>query len=75
MLKYFCLSFAAMTALTPAAAAQDAAPDAKASSKLVNHAELAKNEAEAAERWYRERNETAATRFRRELDSSRRVHR
>jgi toxin ParE1/3/4 len=29
---------------------------------------LAGDEAEAAERWYRERNETAATRFRRELD-------
>jgi toxin ParE1/3/4 len=29
---------------------------------------LAADEAEAAERWYRERNETAATRFRRELD-------
>jgi plasmid stabilization system protein ParE len=29
---------------------------------------LAAEEAEAAELWYRERNETAATRFRRELD-------
>jgi plasmid stabilization system protein ParE len=29
---------------------------------------LAADGAEAAERWYRERNETAATRFRRELD-------
>jgi plasmid stabilization system protein ParE len=29
---------------------------------------LAAGEAEAAERWYRERNETAAARFRRELD-------
>jgi toxin ParE1/3/4 len=29
---------------------------------------LAADEAEAAERWYRERNVTAATRFRRELD-------
>jgi plasmid stabilization system protein ParE len=29
---------------------------------------LAADEAEAAERWYRERNESAATRFRRELD-------
>jgi len=29
---------------------------------------LVADEAEAAERWYRERNETAATRFRRELD-------
>ena len=29
---------------------------------------LAAAEAESAERWYRERNETAATRFRRELD-------
>ena len=29
---------------------------------------LAADEAEAAERWYRERNETAAARFRRELD-------
>jgi plasmid stabilization system protein ParE len=29
---------------------------------------LAADEGEAAERWYRERNETAATRFRRELD-------
>jgi plasmid stabilization system protein ParE len=29
---------------------------------------LAADEAAAAERWYRERNETAATRFRRELD-------
>jgi plasmid stabilization system protein ParE len=29
---------------------------------------LAADEAKAAERWYRERNETAATRFRRELD-------
>ncbi len=29
---------------------------------------LAADEAEAGERWYRERNETAATRFRRELD-------
>ena len=29
---------------------------------------LAADEVEAAERWYRERNETAATRFRRELD-------
>jgi len=29
---------------------------------------LAADEAEAAEKWYRERNETAATRFRRELD-------
>ena len=29
---------------------------------------LAADEAEAAERWYRERNETASTRFRRELD-------
>src|SRR4051794_11851563 len=29
---------------------------------------LAADEAEAAERWYRERNETAALRFRRELD-------
>ena len=29
---------------------------------------LAADEAEAVERWYRERNETAATRFRRELD-------
>jgi len=29
---------------------------------------LAADEAEAAERWYRNRNETAATRFRRELD-------
>jgi plasmid stabilization system protein ParE len=29
---------------------------------------LAADEAEAAERWYRERNDTAATRFRRELD-------
>ncbi len=29
---------------------------------------LAADEAEGAERWYRERNETAATRFRRELD-------
>jgi toxin ParE1/3/4 len=29
---------------------------------------LAADEAEAAERWYRERNETAATRLRRELD-------
>src|SRR3954469_9338139 len=28
----------------------------------------AADEAEAAERWHRERNETAATRFRRELD-------
>ena len=28
----------------------------------------AADEAEAAERWYRDRNETAATRFRRELD-------
>jgi toxin ParE1/3/4 len=31
---------------------------------------LAADEAEAAERWYRERNETAAARFRRELDSA-----
>jgi plasmid stabilization system protein ParE len=29
---------------------------------------LAADEAESAERWYRERNETAAERFRRELD-------
>jgi toxin ParE1/3/4 len=29
---------------------------------------LAADEAEAAERWYRERNETAATRFRHDLD-------
>lgn len=29
---------------------------------------LAADESEAAERWYRERNETASTRFRRELD-------
>jgi toxin ParE1/3/4 len=29
---------------------------------------LAADEAEGAERWYRERNETAASRFRRELD-------
>ena len=29
---------------------------------------LAADEAEAAERWYRERNETASLRFRRELD-------
>jgi toxin ParE1/3/4 len=29
---------------------------------------LAADEAEAAERWYRERNATAAARFRRELD-------
>jgi plasmid stabilization system protein ParE len=29
---------------------------------------LAADEAEAAERWYRERNETAAARFQRELD-------
>jgi toxin ParE1/3/4 len=29
---------------------------------------LAADEAEGAERWYRKRNETAATRFRRELD-------
>jgi hypothetical protein len=29
---------------------------------------LAADEAEAAERWYRDRNETASTRFRRELD-------
>jgi toxin ParE1/3/4 len=29
---------------------------------------LAADEAESAERWYRERNETVATRFRRELD-------
>ena len=29
---------------------------------------LAADEAEAAERWYRERNDTAAVRFRRELD-------
>jgi len=29
---------------------------------------LAADEAEGAERWYRERNVTAATRFRRELD-------
>ena len=29
---------------------------------------FAADEVEAAERWYRERNETAATRFRRELD-------
>ena len=29
---------------------------------------LAADEAEAAERWYRERNETASARFRRELD-------
>ena len=29
---------------------------------------LAGDEAKAAERWYRERNETAATRFRREVD-------
>jgi toxin ParE1/3/4 len=29
---------------------------------------LAADEAEAAERWYRERNDTAATRFRHELD-------
>ena len=29
---------------------------------------LAADEVEGAERWYRERNETAATRFRRELD-------
>ena len=29
---------------------------------------LAADEAVAAERWYRERNETASTRFRRELD-------
>ena len=29
---------------------------------------LAADEVEAAESWYRERNETAATRFRRELD-------
>jgi toxin ParE1/3/4 len=29
---------------------------------------LAADEAEAAERWYRDRNETSATRFRRELD-------
>jgi toxin ParE1/3/4 len=29
---------------------------------------LAADEAEAAERWYREHNETAAARFRRELD-------
>ena len=29
---------------------------------------LAADEAEAAERWYRERNETAAAGFRRELD-------
>ena len=29
---------------------------------------LAADEAEAAERWYRERNETASIRFRRELD-------
>jgi toxin ParE1/3/4 len=29
---------------------------------------LAADEAEAAERWYRERNETAAARFRRELE-------
>ncbi len=33
---------------------------------------LAAAEAEAAERWYRERNETAATRFRRELARLRR---
>lgn len=31
---------------------------------------LAADEAEAAERWYRERNEVAAVRFRRELDSA-----
>jgi plasmid stabilization system protein ParE len=31
---------------------------------------LAADEAEAAERWYRERNQTAAARFRRELDSA-----
>jgi len=31
---------------------------------------LAAGEAEAAERWYRQRNETAAARFRRELDSA-----
>jgi plasmid stabilization system protein ParE len=31
---------------------------------------LAAAEAEAAERWYRERNEVAAARFRRELDSA-----
>ena len=31
---------------------------------------LAADEAEAAERWYRERNETAAARFRRELASA-----
>jgi plasmid stabilization system protein ParE len=31
---------------------------------------LAADEAEAAERWYRERSETAAARFRRELDSA-----
>jgi plasmid stabilization system protein ParE len=32
---------------------------------------LAADEAEAAERWYRERNETAAVRFRRELEFGR----
>jgi plasmid stabilization system protein ParE len=31
---------------------------------------LAADEAEAAEQWYRERNEVAAARFRRELDSA-----
>ena len=47
MLKYFCLSLAAITASSPVAA-QEAAPDAKLAPKTVNHAELAKNEAEAA---------------------------
>lgn len=31
---------------------------------------LAADEAQAAERWYRERNETASRRFQRELDRS-----
>src|SRR5256885_17232706 len=35
---------------------------------VVEFHTLAADEAEAAERWYRDRNETAATRFRRELD-------
>jgi toxin ParE1/3/4 len=35
---------------------------------VVEFHPLAAGEAEVAERWYRERNETAATRFRRELE-------
>ncbi len=48
MLKSFCLALLANSALALPAVAQDTAPTDKSAPKTVNHAELAKNEVEAA---------------------------